>query len=550
MSVPPNQSSAFSFSRFIVSALVLILVAAGISLLFAGLFRPNSAEAFPASPHEPSGSALDEINAVFEKEWSESGVEPVPRVDDLTLARRLSLGLIGAIPSLEELRRLERTPSEQRIDAWLDHLFSGQRYASYMAERLARVYVGVEGGPFLVYRRRRMVNWIADQLATNRPYDEMARDLISSKGIWTTSPAANFITVTSQDGGDGPDEVKLAARTSRAFLGVSLDCMQCHDDKFGDRWKQKDFHQLAAFFSQSEVAVSGVWDNPNRDYKMKYRGQSEAEPVSMIVPFQQEILEEKGSPRDRLGRWITHSENRSFSRAVANRAWALLMGRPLVTPIDDIPIDSPAPPALDILAETFVESGHDLQALFRVIAHSKPFLRASRSDDSDKPVTLEQEKEWAAFPLTQLRPDQVSGSIVQASSVQALDSSSHILKRMTRYFETAEFVNRYGDKGENEFVEESGTIPQRLVLMNGKLVAERTAPNPVLNTTTRIGALAKRPVQAVETAFLAVLTRRPGEQEAQKLTELLKEKTGDARQRALQDIFWALINSTEFSWNR
>ena len=396
--------------------------------------------------------------------WDNAGVEPAPEADFYTLARRLSLGLTGSVPSLAEIKKLEATPPNERIDAWLDHIFSDSRYATYIAERLARVYVGNEPGPFLVYRRRRMVNWIRDQLAENRPYDEMTRELISAKGIWTTSPQANFITVSVMEGKKGgPDEVKLAARTSRAFLGVSLDCVECHDDKFGDRWKQKDFHQLAAFYSKSEVALSGVWDNPKIDYKTRFRGERDAEPVSMNVPFQMEILKQEGAPRERLADWITHRDNRSFSRAVANRAWAILFGKPLVTPIDDIPIEGPVPPVLELMADEFVASGHDLRELFRLIAHSASFRRASRSEDPGKPVTVEQEKAWAAFPLTLLRPEQVAGSVIQSATIHALDSSSHVIKRLQRFGETNEFVKRYGDKGENEFSESSGTIPQRLI---------------------------------------------------------------------------------------
>ena len=101
---------------------------------------------------------------------------------------------------------------------------------------------------------------------------KLAHELIASGGIWTSEPAANFITVTidQNDQQGGPDEIKLAARLTRAFLGVRIDCMQCHDDKFGDRWKQEDFHQLAAFFSEAEVAVSGVRDKPGVVYRSAF----------------------------------------------------------------------------------------------------------------------------------------------------------------------------------------------------------------------------------------------------------------------------------------
>lgn len=548
-----QQSRTREFSKRWFCVSVLAVGAAFVLCVFAigALLKKPNLGAFPASRQIPDPNAVEAVNRAFAKIWQEAEVAPVPDADFYTIARRLSLSLTGSVPSLAELRRFEATPEEHRLNAWLDHLLFDGRYAQYMAERFARVYVGVETGPFLVYRRRRLVNWISSQLAMNRPYDEMARELIASRGIWTTSPAANFVTVTKMDGSnEGPDEIKLAARTSRAFLGVSLDCVQCHDDKFGDRWKQKDFHQLAAFFAQSEIGVTGVWDNPKLDYETRFRGEKEAEPVVMKVPFQREIFSEKGGVRDQLANWITHRENRSFSRAVANRAWAILMGRPLVTPIDDIPIDGPVPETLEVLADSFVESDYDLRALFRLIANSSPFLRASQSGDAGSPVTVAQEDNWAAYPLTQLRPEQVAGSIIQASSLKAIDSSSHIIKRLQRFAETNDFVKRYGDKGEREFTEGTGTIPQRLILMNGKLVKERTAPNPIQNASTRIAGLTKDPAQAVEAAYLAVLTRKPSSGEIEYFAKDIEGKKGESRQRAVQDLYWALLNSTEFSWNR
>ena len=546
---PKKQKPPFSWLRFFLSISLCILLFFGIVFGASRLIeKPNQSAMSPfLEPLDPA--TLAGLNQQLETRWTENAVNIAPTADSHTLARRLSLSLSGAVPSLEELRRLEATPDSDRLNAWLDHLLTDNRTSQYLAERFARVYVGLESN-FIVYRRRRMVNWLAEQLSVNRPYDEIARELIASRGIWTTSPAANFITVT-HDQENGPNEIKLAARTSRAFLGVSLDCMECHDDKFGDRWKQKDFHQLAAYFAQTEIGLSGVWDNPWKDYETRFRGKQKPEPVVRQVPYQHELVDTKlTSPREQLAQWITHKENRSFSRAVCNRVWALLFGRPLVTPIDDIPIDGEVDPVLEYLAEQFVAYNHDLRKLIKLIVNSQAFLRASKSDNPDKPISIDQENAWAAYPLTQLRPEQVSGSIIQAASIQSLDSSSHIVRRLIRNAETRDFVKRYGDKGENEFVEGTGTIPQRLILMNGKLVNERTQPNPLLNSTSRIAALTKTPNKAIENAFLTVLTRLPTETELNHFTKLIEGKKRESRQRAMQDVYWSLINTTEFSWNR
>lgn len=499
-------------------------------------------------------AAIRRLDAAFADAWKKADVSPAPDADPLTLSRRLSLALTGAPPSLQEIRRLEILPQgADPVAAWLDHLFADRRSADYLAERFARVFVGVETGPFLVFRRRRLVNWLGDQFAANRPYDAIVRDLVGSEGLWTTRPETNFITVSVvQDGGDkrGPDEIKLAARSSRAFLGISLDCVQCHDDKFGDRWKQQDFHQLAAFFAQADMSLTGLHDNPRIEYTTRYLGQKEDAKVNPSVPYSPELLPGNGGPRERLARWITADENAAFARATVNRTWALLFGKPLVDPVDDIPLEGPYPAGFEILAEEFVASGHDFRHLVRVIAGSAAFARDSSSGDPDHPTTVEQEQNWAAFPVTPLRPDQVAGGIIQSSSLKAMDHSAHFIQKLRRYGETRDFVRRYGDPGEEKFVTESGTIPQRLLLMNGKLVRERTDPNPLFNASSRLSRQSSDDRSAIEGAFLATLTRYPNETELGHFTSLLSTKEGQVRDRTLSNVCWTLINSTEFSWNR
>ncbi len=495
----------------------------------------------------------DRVNHALQRSWKKTNVAPAPEADPLTLARRLSLALTGAPPALEEIRQLEALPDDaDPVQAWLDHLFADRRYADYTAERFARAFVGVDPGPFLVYRRRRFVNWLADQLEQNRPYDRIVRDMIAAEGLWTTHPQSNFITVSVIQNGKnkGPDEIKLAARTTRAFLGFRLDCVECHDDKFSDRWKQEDFHQLAAFFAQSEMAISGVSDDRKKDYEYRFNGMREAQVVPAALPYQSEISPERTNRRAMLADWITHDENRPFARATVNRVWALLFGRPLVEPVDDIPLDGPFPAGLEELADSFIASGHDLRQLIRTVASTEAFLRASESSEAGHPVSPEQEEAWASFPITPLRPEQVAGSIIQTSTLQALDADTHIFQKLRRFGETRDFVKRYGDQGEAEFDEESGTIPQRLLLMNGKLVSERTKPNPVMNAAARLAGFDIDDGKIIDTVFLAALTRYPTDFERSYFSSLIEGERKRSRQRAMADIYWALFNSTEFSWNR
>ncbi len=540
-----------SVKRFLVCFLVLL--ALFIALAFTSsrfLNKRDFTQGFPI-PDRHSADAISKINAEFAEHWKSKGIKPLPPASAETLVRRLSLSLTGAVPSLSELKRLNNTDCEPsgKVSVWLNQLTGDERYANYMAERLARVYVGVETGPFLVYRRRRMVNWLSEQLLINRPYDEMVRDMISAEGIWTSQPEANFITVSidQNNNKNGPDEVKLAARTSRAFLGVSLDCMQCHDDMFGDHWKQTHFHGLAAFYSQSEMSLTGVRENEKINYETRFVRDKEASPVQPAAPFQEELLPEDGNLRERLAVWVTHSENKAFARAMVNRAWALLLGKPLIDPVNDIPLEGPYPPGMEILTDEFIASGFDLHHLYYLIANSAPFLRSSKSEES---ISEDQEENWAAFPVTPLRPEQVIGSVIQTSSLAALDEESHIINKLRRSAEVRNFVKQFGDQGEEELQLSPGTIPQRLLLMNSKMIEERIKPNPFQNSSTRIAMHAPDAVTAISNAFLTVLTRQPSEEEKNHFVELYENAGKEQRQQVLSDLYWALINSTEFSWNR
>ncbi len=511
----------------------------------------------PPSHHEPAEfenvsfqTTVKVINDQFAADWTEADLTPMAPADELTIARRLSLGLTGTIPSLEEIRELEKQPEGTRVQWWLSRLFEDRRTSDHLAERLARATVGVENGPFLIYRRRRFVSWLSDEIHINRPYDRIVRSLITANGLWTNNPEVNFVTVTiDQNENKGPDEAKLAARVTRAFLGVRIDCVRCHDDYLGDDWLQKDFHQLASFFGEADFTASGLHDT-GQPYEFKYKGESRTNAIPQQVPFSTELLPEVGHPRRRLADWVTHHENRAFARATVNRVWALMFGRPLIAPVDQIPLkstaDNPFPPGLDTIADDFITNRYDLRRLIRVIAATRVYQLDSQGME---PPTAEHDAHWAAFGLTRLRPEQVAGSILQATSLKPLDANAHIIWQINRSAQQSDFIKRYGDVGEDEFTANGGTIPQRLLLMNGNMVHERIKDNIVVNAATRILATARDNQTAVEAAYLAVLSRRPSPEESAHFVAALDEGGRFARRNRMTDLYWAMLNSTEFSWN-
>jgi hypothetical protein len=525
------------------------LVGGGLITLAAGLYPPRLPQRLTHVDLTDVSSpdfrdTLTRLDGSWQQNWRSVELTPAPRAPDLATVRRIALALTGSVPSLEEVRQFESYQGEDRLQWWLAGLLQERRFADYFAERLARAFVGTEDGPFIVYRRRRFVAWLSDQIMANRPYDELVRELITSDGLWTDKPATNFITVTIQaDKNQGPDAERLAARVARAFLGVRLDCAQCHNHPF-QGWKQQDFQGLAAFFGQVEQGFTGIHDG-NGELRLENRKTLQKETIPPRVPFYPEMLPSDGTRRSQLAQWITDPRNPYFARATVNRVWALLFGRPMVEPVDDLTVAEEIPAALQLLADDFTTHQHDLRRLIKLIVASQVFQLDSAAEHE---ITDAHEKAWAAFPMSRLRPEQVAYSLQQIGSVQTLNQDTHILWRIARAASQNDFVTRYGDTGEDEFDGRGGTIPQRLLLMNGTLAKEKTKAE-LLTASGQIGMMAPDDCTAIENAYLGVLTRRPTAEEATHFEARLSGTSGPARQEGMEDIYWALLNASEFAWN-
>jgi len=336
---------------------------------------------------------------------------------------------------------------------------------------------------------------------------------------------------------------------------MRIDCLQCHDDFLGNvelgtasdsrTGTQQDFHRLAAFFGSARYnGFQGV-QNGQRAYRFQYLGEDEETEVVPAVPFAAELVDPAvGDPRQRLVDWMTHPQNPQAARALVNRVWALLLGKPLATPVDEIPLHGPLPPGLDRLADDVIDHGWDLRRLIRVIVASDVFQIDSRAPHA---VDERHEQAWALFPLTPLRPEQVAGSIIQASRIKTVDREGSFLIELQKLLESNDFVKRYGDTGEDAFAFEPITITQRLLLLNGKLVGEQTARNPILNACTHIAMFSDQADQAIEATYLATLNRHPTKAESAHFTA--RWETAPSRRQAIEDLSWVLMNSTEFSWN-
>lgn len=497
---------------------------------------PRTASAAATTDRAGEVEAARAVDRHIEAACEAASLQPNEPADALAVMRRLSLALTGTVPSLEELRATDALAGDERIDAHLDHLLEDRRFADHWAERLARAYVGTESGPFIVYRRRRLLYWLSDALASNMPYDELVTALVASEGLWTDRPETNFITAYDRD------PKALGAASARAFLGLRLDCAECHDHPFS-HWKQSDFEGLAAFYAGVDQELFGIVDRGGPLTIEEPSG--ETRQVEAAVPFAPSALPTEGRSRERLATWITHPDNPYFAKAIAHRVWTLMFGQPLTQAVDDIEADPAIPGVLDELASDFSKHDHDLKRLVRVVARTEAFRR--RAAGAGDGARLAASK-LAAFPVTPLRGEQIAGALAQVSQLRTIDAESHILWRLMRAGTTSDFVERYGDRGRDELTPAEGTIMQRLTMMNGKVAAERTEAN-LMSAAGRIAGLAPSDEERVRLCFLVTLTREPTEGEMARFVGRLAGKDREPRREAIEDLLWALVNTTEFSWS-
>ena len=494
-------------------------------------------------------SVVAEVDQLFARKWAQAGIAPANRANDLTVLRRLSLVLHGTVPSLEEIRVFEADAQPERLERWVQGMLADRRFADYFTQRLSRVFGGADEGQFLVFRRDRFWAWLSEQLHENRPYDEVVRAMIAERGLWTGEPEVNFITAAVADG--NVDVNKLAGRTVRAFLGQRIDCAQCHNHPFAD-WKQDQFEGLAACFGKVSMSPVGVEDNREQPYTVMDSMTLKDRHVAPTVPFGAEWMPGEGTERQRLAAWVTHPDNRRFERALVNRVWGLMFGKPWFEPVDDLPDPDASgrlpDDLLDVLGADFRAHHCDLKRLIATIAVSHAFRLSSEHPDfesSERSLVVEQT--WAAFPVTRLRPEQVIGAMLQASAIKTIDQNSHWVRRAFRFFQELNFVKEYGDLGDDELADHSGTIPQALLRMNGEFARDRSEGGPFTGPG-RIAGMAASADACLDLCFLTCLTRYPTPEERANLVSQLESNEGDSRKNAVEDIYWTLYNSAEFCW--
>ena len=478
-------------------------------------------------------------------------IQPADLSTDEAFARRVYLDLTGIPPTPEQARAFldDADSSRARRVRLIDDLVGSRPYIDHWSLKWGdllqsnRKHLGEKG--MWAFRQ-----WIRDAIASNQPYDDFVRELLTSVGSTFRSPAANYFRVN--------DDPKLAMETTtQLFLGVRMVCAQCHDHPF-ERWTQNQYFQLAAFFAA--VGMKPGFDSDEQIVYLK-REDADFRHPKTNKPVQPEyLLASADTPaigsfrdsREALANWLTSEQNPYFAKAIVNRVWSYFFGRGIIEPVDDIRGSNPPinPALLDALVEDFIESGFDLQHLIRTIVSSRTYQAAmetnewNESDDLNfshfEPRRLKAESLLDAITIaTGSRPD--FPEVPEDFSAQQLPDP---------HVDTGGFLNMFG-RPERESPCECErrndlSLPLAMSLVNGPTLADAIASPEGRIAKAILAGRTDR--ELIEELYLATLSRLPTPSELDAAATYLSSSPGRAGKA--QDLLWALVNSNAFLFNR
>jgi len=292
----------------------------------------------PAFKSEVAG-----VDRAFEDKWKAEEISPADPAAELQVARRLSLALTGTIPSLEEIRQFGKLAERTTIELVGRSLVARPPVCGLLCRR---------GWPVVTWAPKTGRSFsigVAGSCSGSRmSLPRISRTTASSanssptRGSGPTArPRTSSASPPRRTRRTSPNPVRLAGRVTRAFLGLRLDCAQCHNHPFA-AWKQDDFQGLSAFFGQTTVGFTGIQDGPG-EYEIEDRKTQAKKVIPPKVPFSPELLPKDGTRRQQLAAWVTNAKNPYFAKATVNRVWALMFGKPLVDPVDGLEPEGPTP---------------------------------------------------------------------------------------------------------------------------------------------------------------------------------------------------------------
>ena len=520
-------------------------------------------------------SQVEQINKYIRQTWSDYELKPSAQATDSEWCRRVYLDIVGRIPTVQELKSFTADKRGDKKKRLVETLLYDDSYTEEFVRNWTTLWtnilIGRTGGidNDSMISRSGMQKYLRDTFARNKPYDKMVYELITATGKTTPGEsdfngAVNFLI----DKVNEENAALATASTSRIFLGLQVQCTQCHNHPFND-WKQQKYWEMNAFFRQVRAFPGGMRgsDAAAELADQDFSGESgNIEEADLFFELRNGLIKVAypvfvdGSSVDRSG-YVNVVNRRKvladkvvespyFSKVAVNRVWAHFLGYGFTNPVDDLgPHNIPTHPELvEYLAQEFRSNQFDIRKLVSWITLSAPYSLSSRrtkNNESDDPLLGEPPK-FTHFYLRQMRAEELYESLVVATQAGAA-SGNYEQQEAQKSNWLRQFSQAFGTDEGDETTTFNGTIPQVLMMFNGDLIKQATSPKGGL-----IDRLVNDPKMddkdRVEYLFLAGLGRKPSRDEAALAKQFYHARSGDVRE-ALTDLWWVVLNSNEFIFN-
>ena len=504
-------------------------------------------------------SQVAQIDKLVEQVWTDYDLKPSRAATDGEWCRRVYLDVIGRIPTVDELNEFVNSSDPNKKQVLVDTLLYDDNYTEEFARNWTTVWtnllIGRTGGNDnnSMISRSGMQKYLRDSFAREKPYDEMVYELVTATG--TTTPgdpnfngATNFMIDKVNE-----EKASLAtAATTRIFLGLQVQCTQCHNHPFND-WKQQKYWEMNAFFRQvrafpggMRARDGGVAQLADQDFRGESgKNEDEAEifyemrnglmSVAYPVFVDGQAIGKSGyvnvvNRRKELADLMIQSP--FFARSIVNRTWAHFLGYGFTSPVDDLgPHNIPSnPELLEYLSQEFRSAEFDLRKLISWVALSKPYSLSSqrtRDNEKDDPL-LGEAPRFSHFYLRQMEAEQLYESLLVATEASKAQGNYEEQERRKNMW-LSQFTQAFGTDEGQESTNFNGTIPQVLMLFNGDMIKQATDTKRG-SMIDRLANSGMSYTKCVDQLFLAGLSRKPKGKERDLAKSMLAARKGDAKE--------------------
>ncbi len=492
------------------------------------------------APKLPENNYIDTfVNAKLKK----LRITPSELCSDEVFLRRVYLDVIGVLPTVEEYQKFMTSADPKKREKLVDELLERKEFVELWVLKWAEL-LQIRSSNQVSYKAMLLYyNWLQERLAKNMPMDQMARELIGASGGTFKNPATNYYQ-------NETDTLKVSENVAQVFMGMRIQCAQCHNHPF-DRWTQDDYYGFAAFFSQ--IGRKGT-DDPRETVVFNSGGGDVRHPLGgrVMKPKFLGGAEPDCAGKDRrvvLADWLASPQNPYFATNLSNIVWAHFFGQGIIHEVDDVRISNPAsnPELLAELGKKFTEYKYDFKKLVRDICTSRTYQLSTQSNPSNESDT----RNFARASIRRIKAETFLDCITQATETKNKFPGLPLGARAVQIADGATgtyFLSTFGRATRETVcsceVKLEPTLSQSLHLINGDATTGRIAQGNLVGKLLE----AKKPVpQIIEELFLRTVTRKPTPAEMQKIEAIVAQEAD--KKKGLEDVFWALLNTREFMFN-